>query len=385
MLRKTAVLLLTVLVLASGFSYADNAPSSWAVEAIDYLRDNDLVESHYLNDFKKPITRREFATVVIQVLEKKLSKMLVEDPDAFTDISDSYIQKAKYYKIISGMGDGRFNPSGLITREQVAILFDNTLSALSGLDDTKQYVVYVNKTPQFDDEKDISEWARKSVRIAYFNNIISGTGAKRFSPKGTLTREQAFVMLKRLVDNMTYPQNIQDIIDANEKCVVAKKADIKIVPWYYTRYMPDVFSPYKVLDTNYKSFYNILTNPTEKNGYGFTEAMVGPTKKGLSKLYIPEGVSLGQKDGKMVYLGFTESVYLKSFIDNNVPEHDQVANIEKFGLLVKKYERDNTMNYIVKKDDFYYVFNVYNGRIVKRYVSIVNPVDDIDIMSALVY
>src|SRR5690606_30781516 len=48
----------------------------------------------------------------------------------------------------------------------------------------------------------ISSWARESVSYLYNFGVISGVGENRFSPKGSTTREQAFVLAERMYENV---------------------------------------------------------------------------------------------------------------------------------------------------------------------------------------
>jgi hypothetical protein len=52
------------------------------------------------------------------------------DPNAFIDTSDSYILAAFALNIVSGAGGGTFNPNGQFSREQAAVMIMNACRAI---------------------------------------------------------------------------------------------------------------------------------------------------------------------------------------------------------------------------------------------------------------
>ena len=52
---------------------------------------------------------------------------------------------------------------------------------------------------KFDDDYEISEWAKDSIYIARTNGIMSGLGENLFSPKAEATNEQALYIVHDLM------------------------------------------------------------------------------------------------------------------------------------------------------------------------------------------
>ena len=72
--------------------------------------------------FTQAITREQFAQLIVYLTEKALGKELAQAPsDTFSDTSSPAILKAYQAGIITGMGDGTFEPK-TTNREQIATM-----------------------------------------------------------------------------------------------------------------------------------------------------------------------------------------------------------------------------------------------------------------------
>ncbi len=89
--------------------------------------------------------------------------------------------------IMSGAGDGTFRPGKYLTRADFATMLARTALPESEL---RKY----RYNGSFTDVKS-NHWANPYVNWASENGIVSGTGNKRFSPGGRLTRQDMAVML----------------------------------------------------------------------------------------------------------------------------------------------------------------------------------------------
>ncbi len=180
------------------------ALSDWAKGEVELAIENKLVPKHLQSYYKDDITRLEFAQLVIPCIEeiksKSIDDILVEKTDKdldlllkehkFTDTEDKNVIAAKILGIINGVGGGKFNPNGKITREQAAALLQRTAKYLGAdVSDAKL---------TFDDKDKISEYARNPVAFVAKLEVMKGTGMNRFSPKGYYTRQQAYMTIYRL-------------------------------------------------------------------------------------------------------------------------------------------------------------------------------------------
>lgn len=81
-------------------------------------------------------------------------------------------------KGINGVGDGKFNPNGKISRQDFAIILAKALNL-----DT-------NASPSTATFTDVSFYALKYVEAAYKAGLMIGNGDGTFGATSTLTREQ---------------------------------------------------------------------------------------------------------------------------------------------------------------------------------------------------
>ena len=109
----------------------------------------------------------------------------------FTDTANPNVIAANALGIISGRGNGIFDPYSVITRQEAAALLTSSAKVLG-----------MNTTPAqqttFADNGDVAVYFRNAVSFVYQINVMSGTGNDKFSPLGTYTREQSFITVYRL-------------------------------------------------------------------------------------------------------------------------------------------------------------------------------------------
>lgn len=203
----SVIMVLTLLFSLAIPVHAETSEVSvWAASSVDFLKERNAVQPELLGDYQKAITRQEFATLIVKVIESKLGSPLKYNATVFTDVDNININKAYTNKIVNGMGNGIFQPNGLITREQIAVMFVNALTSLDTLEPGKEHIVLATTDPNFVDGSKISSWARSSAYLAYNNEIISGVGGGRLDPSSSATREQAMVIAARVWQNLDNPE-----------------------------------------------------------------------------------------------------------------------------------------------------------------------------------
>lgn len=118
--------------------------------------------------------------------------MLKKTP--FADVeADEKISIAYNFGIINGKSDTLFDPQGEITREEAATML------------MRVYRSYGGEMPElsdfaFDDDENISEWAKNDVYSAYALGIMNGVADGYFAPQEKYTVEQSIITLFRLYD-----------------------------------------------------------------------------------------------------------------------------------------------------------------------------------------
>ena len=121
----------------------------------------------------------------------------------FTDVPDGLwyseaVSWAAEQGVVSGIGQGKFDPDGNITREQMATILYR-YAKLCGFDTAFDADVLSD----FPDQDQVSGYALEPLQWAVSNSIITGTktGSKTLlDPRGFATRAQLAVILSRYID-----------------------------------------------------------------------------------------------------------------------------------------------------------------------------------------
>ena len=94
--------------------------------------------------------------------------------------------------IVSGTGNGRFEPGAPITREQMAAIIARYVQS------TGKALPTIADPVVFKDKDAVSAWARDGVELMRTTGIISGDDRGYFNPLGLATRAQAATVFMEL-------------------------------------------------------------------------------------------------------------------------------------------------------------------------------------------
>lgn len=173
--------------------FEDLSDAEWASEAIKYLAKKGVLTGKNEKEFcpNQNVTREEFTKIIISALELSDEK----SSNSFNDVengrwSEKYISSAVRLGIVSGVTDVEFMPETPITREQMAAIIYRALMLFDK--STGQRTV-------FDDDSQISDFAKDAVQCLAGRGIISGVGNNIFSPKSYVTRAQAAKIVYELL------------------------------------------------------------------------------------------------------------------------------------------------------------------------------------------
>ncbi len=239
-LRTAVVFLLIVTLLANIFvSATDNSLSAWAVREIGEAIELGFVPDDLRERYSSDITRAEFAEVAVRflALQFRLSDhevcdyylnlpsrpMDASERQCFSDTTDVWVETAYLSGIVSGRGNGIFDPDSPITREEAAQMLYNTYRIYA-----EEENIVVSEIPDsFFDRPSISSWAEDAVAFAVKYGVMNGISESEFSPDTHYTREQCFVTFLRLYKNApcgrltntaknlwTYDEMVDDIVGA---------------------------------------------------------------------------------------------------------------------------------------------------------------------------
>ena len=174
--------------------FTDVKDNAWYAEAVQYVYENGLMAgvSSTLFSPNSTTTRGQLVTI----LYRAEGGPTVYETAKFDDVpAGKWYSKAVSWAsengIVSGYGNGRFGPNDGVTREQMVTILRRY--AESRHIDTNKRVDLSNYT----DYKTISTYAVAPMQWAVAEGLISGTSKTDLSPKGTSTRAQIAVVLKR--------------------------------------------------------------------------------------------------------------------------------------------------------------------------------------------
>lgn len=192
---------------ATGFiplnrAHTSDLPEAWAVNEINKAIGLRLLPVEFQSGYRQEMTRLDFSRLLAHLIELKLGKSMEEVMKekgsqqagvTFGDTEDPSVLALASLSIVSGNG-GNFNPEDGLARQEAAKLMilaarllGKTTAAAGGA---------------FADDAEISGWAKEYVYSAYEMKVMNGTGNGLFAPGLKLTRQQAYIALLRLYENL---------------------------------------------------------------------------------------------------------------------------------------------------------------------------------------
>lgn len=170
---------------------AADRPSAWAEAQVNGAIAANLVPQDLQSQYTQATTRAEFCALATALYETATGAEITQRA-AFLDTTDLNVQKMAGLGVVSGVGDGRFDPDGKLTREQAATMLSRLANAL-GKPLTAQ-------APTFADNASISAWALDAVGQVQAAGIMGGVGDNAFAPQSDYTREQSILTIGRLYE-----------------------------------------------------------------------------------------------------------------------------------------------------------------------------------------
>ncbi len=166
--------------------------SSWAVEELNKAVEYGFITDKIKEDMKAPITREEFCEVVVGLYEKLTGTTATYDSNPFNDTTNQEILKAYELGIVKGIGEGKFAPNNLITRQEISVMLSRVVKVCNMEADFS-----TSGVGKFKDEEEIAPWAIDAVRFMFNKGIVKGIGDGSIDPKGNTTREEAVLLVVR--------------------------------------------------------------------------------------------------------------------------------------------------------------------------------------------
>ena len=184
-------------VTSPGTAFEDAALHDNAA-AIEAMAARGIITGYPDGTFRpeKTMTRAEFCAMVTAALGLK-----PEETNAFTDTEGHWaggrIAAASKYGIVAGVGNGRFNPGGTITKQEAATMVA-AAAKLCGMDIEYDAAKIRDTLAVFDDYTQSASWARKFLAFCYDSGILDDS-ALNIEPLHPVTRAEVAQMLFNLL------------------------------------------------------------------------------------------------------------------------------------------------------------------------------------------
>ncbi len=209
MLQKIDYKRFPILLLAVFLTFSSIFPASFAAASDDnvspWAKPIEVKAQNYGllpptlkgQNLTLPISRSDYAKAVVLLYEKATGKTAALPAiEPFDDTKDIDISKAYSLGLVRGVGAGIFSPEASLTREQAAVMLARTYMKISG------NRLMATDIELFNDDLDISAYAKPSLYYMVYKGFIQGTGSNFFKPKGVATREQAMAMTVRMFESV---------------------------------------------------------------------------------------------------------------------------------------------------------------------------------------
>ena len=182
--------------------FTDVNNGDWFLAAVQYVYENDRMAGTSSTTFQPEVNlTRAMAAQVLYNLE---GQPAVTGDTTFTDAAAAgdwavkAITWAEQTGVVAGIGDGLFDPTANVTREEFAQMMYNYASY-------KEYdLTLEGDLSQFEDASAISSWAETAMSWANGSGLINGHDDGTIDPQGTTTRAQAASIL------MNFDQNVAE-------------------------------------------------------------------------------------------------------------------------------------------------------------------------------
>ena len=165
------------------------APSPWAKADVDAAVAAGLVPELLQNHYGESASRAEFCALATALYEKERGTITARS--TFSDTQDANVEKMAALGVVNGVGDGRFDPDGKLTREQAATMLARLSAAMGRAIPAQE--------PAFADGGSIASWARAAVGQMQQSGVMNGVGGGNFAPGVEYTREQSIVTMLRML------------------------------------------------------------------------------------------------------------------------------------------------------------------------------------------
>lgn len=194
------------------------------------------------------LTRAEAAQIIYKLMtDESKAQYAKKAGKTFIDVSKDHwaydaITMMTKASILVGMGDGRFAPDAVMTREQFATMI------------AQLFMIEVNQPIAGYIFKDLNGgFADKYISVLYALGIIDGKGNNMFGPKDSLTRAQAIAIINKMIGRLPASTSFGAVADQMKHW----PDNMDTSAWYYAAVQEATNSHDYTLDINFNTFEDL--------------------------------------------------------------------------------------------------------------------------------
>ena len=181
--------------------YTDAKPGSWYEQSVQYATEHGLMNGTGTNTFEPESTMTRAMLVTVLWRYANAPK---PGANPFTDVPNGKwytdaVAWAAENGVVNGVGDGKFEPDGSVTREQMATILYRYAQKV-GIDTSKH-----TELSAFPDASRVSAYARAPMQWIVAEGVIGGSrenGQDWLNPQGNATRAEVATILMRFIENV---------------------------------------------------------------------------------------------------------------------------------------------------------------------------------------
>ena len=190
-----------LLYRARGNDFLKLPSETWGITPVKEAAANNLLPYEFTDKYSNNITREQFCKLLANLMCVVGNYASIEDymedkgiiyfANYFADCQnrDNSINALHALGIVSGKSDSRFDPDGLLTREEAAAMLCRVAE--------KYMYIQTYGNLNFTDANSVSPWAKYYVIWANESSIMNGSESK-FMPKNNYTVLEAIITVNRL-------------------------------------------------------------------------------------------------------------------------------------------------------------------------------------------
>lgn len=184
----------------SKHTFSDMDGFDWAVDATDKLSESGIIGGVGNGKFEpsRGVTREEFVKMICGGFGFDAETAQISE--SFDDVKSTdwffgYVSKAAELNIVKGITNSHFGSGEYVTRQDAATIINRAFDACGKS-------IANNGELGFEDSDEISDYAKAAVSSLCGIGVLNGTGDNHFEPARNLNRAEAAVIVYRSINNL---------------------------------------------------------------------------------------------------------------------------------------------------------------------------------------